>query len=225
MDKIILEAKDIFKSFSNGENKLNVLKNFSIKIFEGEIITIMGESGCGKSTALNILGTLDSPDKGVIEIDSILINNLGDKEISELRNEKIGFVFQSYHLLPEFTALENVLMPVWIGRKKNIKNLVLEIFDDLGIIDRVDHYPNQLSGGEKARVAVIRAIINKPKILFADEPTGNLDKINAKKLIDLFEKLNKDYNQAIILTTHNNSIANFGQRILKLENGKLHLKS
>ena len=221
MDKIILEAKDIFKSFSNGENKLNVLKNFSIKIFEGEIITIMGESGCGKSTALNILGTLDSPDKGVIEIDSILINNLGDKEISELRNEKIGFVFQSYHLLPEFTALENVLMPVWIGRKKNIKNLVLEIFDDLGIIDRVDHYPNQLSGGEKARVSIIRAIINKPKILFADEPTGNLDKHNSKKLLVLLKKLNKVYKQTMVLTTHDPFVASFGYKTFKLENGFL----
>ena len=221
MDKIVLEAKNIFKSYSNGNNKLVVLRNLSLKLKRAEIITITGESGCGKSTILNILGTLDKHEKGVLKIDSIDIKGLNDNKLSKIRNEKIGFVFQSYHLLPEFTAIENVLMPAWIKNDNQSKDRAKTIFKDLGLQNRMDHYPNQLSGGEKARVAVIRAIINRPKVLLADEPTGNLDKINSEKLLKLFKRINKEYNQAIILTTHNQHIANFGDRILKLENGIL----
>ena len=221
MDKVVLEAKNISKSYSNGKTKLEVLKNLSLSVCKGEIITIVGDSGCGKSTVLNILGTLDYPDQGILKIDSEEIKNFKDNKISKLRNEKIGFVFQSAYLLPEFTAIENVLMPAWIKKEHNIENWVHDIFEDLGIIDRKDHYPSQLSGGEKARVAIIRAIINKPKILFADEPTGNLDKDNAKKLLLLLKKLNKDYKQTMVLTTHSKEVANFGHKILKLENGVL----
>ena len=223
MEKIVLEAKNICKSYSNGKNKLTVLKNLSLNLREAEIITIMGESGCGKSTVLNILGTLDQYDKGILKIDSIDIKALKDNDLSKLRNEKIGFVFQSHHLLPEFTALENVLMPAWISNDdSNAMERAIEIFKDLGLHNRINHYPNQLSGGEKARVSVIRAIINKPKVLLADEPTGNLDKINSEKLLELLKKINKEYNQAIILTTHNFHVANFGNRILNLENGVLN---
>ena len=221
MDKIVLEAENIFKSYSNGYNKLVVLNNLSLKLKRAEIITITGESGCGKSTILNILGTLDKHEKGVLKIDSINIKGLNDNKLSKIRNEKIGFVFQSYHLLPEFTAIENVLMPAWIKSDNKSKERAEKIFKDLGLQNRKDHYPNQLSGGEKARVAVIRAIINKPKVLLADEPTGNLDRANSDKLLNLFKRINKEYNQAIILTTHNQHIANFGDRILKLENGIL----
>ena len=221
MDKIILEAKNIYKSYSNGNKKLIVLNNLSIKLKRAEIIAITGESGCGKSTILNILGTLDKYEKGMLKIDSMDIKGLNDDKLSKIRNEKIGFVFQSYHLLPEFTAIENVLMPAWIKSDNKSEGRAKKIFKDLGLHNRIDHYPNQLSGGEKARVAVIRAIINRPKVLLADEPTGNLDRVNSDKLLNLFKRINKEYNQAIILTTHNQHVANFGDRILKLENGML----
>ena len=222
MGKIVLEAQNISKSYSNGKKKLVVLKNLSLKVCEGEIITIIGESGCGKSTALNILSTLDYPDTGILKIDSNKVDYFENKIISKLRNEEIGYVFQSAYLLPEFTALENVLMPAWIrNNRNNIENEALDIFKDLGIIDRKNHYPYQLSGGEKARVAIIRAIINKPKILFADEPTGNLDKGNSKNLLMLLKKLNKVYNQTMVLTTHDPFVASFGYKTLKLENGVL----
>ena len=222
MGKIILEANDLYKSYANGTSKLNVLRNFTLKVNKGDMITIIGESGCGKSTALNILSTLDQPDKGNVKIDSSDISTLSDIALSKLRNQKIGFIFQSHYLLPEFTALENALMPAWIAKKDNKKNAVENIFEYLGIIKRKNHYPSQLSGGEKARVCLTRAIINKPLILFADEPTGNLDKKNSEKLVSLFQKINSDFNQTIILTTHNEQVADFGHKKLKLENGVLN---
>ena len=221
MGKVVLEAQNISKSYSYGKKKLVVLKNLSLKVCEGEIVTIIGESGCGKSTALNILSSLDYPDTGILKIDSKKVNYFENKLISKLRNEEIGYVFQSAYLLPEFTALENVLMPTWISNRDNIENEALDIFKDLGIIDRKNHYPYQLSGGEKARVSIIRAIINKPKILFADEPTGNLDKHNSKKLLVLLKKLNKVYKQTMVLTTHDPFVASFGYKTFKLENGFL----
>ena len=221
MDKVVLEAQNISKSYSNGKKKLVVLKNLSLKVCEGEVVTIIGDSGCGKSTALNILSSLDYPDTGILKIDSKKVNYFENRLISKLRNEDIGYVFQSAYLLPEFTALENVLMPAWIRNRNNIENEALDIFKDLGIIDRRNHYPYQLSGGEKARVSIIRAIINKPKILFADEPTGNLDRHNSKKLLVLLKKLNKIYKQTIVLTTHDPFVASFGYKTFKLENGFL----
>ncbi len=221
MGKIVLEANEIYKSYANGTNKLNVLKNFTIKVHQGDIITIVGESGCGKSTALNIMSTLDQPDKGKVKIDSLDISRLDDTNLSKIRNQKIGFVFQSHYLLPEFTALENAIMPAWIANKDNKKSAVENIFEYLGILKRKNHYPSQLSGGEKARVCLTRAIINEPLILFADEPTGNLDKKNSEKLVSLFQKINSDFNQTIILTTHNKEVADFGNKKLILENGVL----
>ena len=221
MGKIVLEASEIHKSYANGANKLNVLTNFTIKVHQGDVITIIGESGCGKSTALNIMSTLDQPDKGKVKIDSLDISKLNDINLSKIRNQKIGFVFQSHYLLPEFTALENALMPAWIANKDNKKSAVENIFEYLGILKRKNHYPSQLSGGEKARVFLTRAIINEPLILFADEPTGNLDKKNSEKLVSLFQKINSDFNQTIILTTHNKEVADFGNKKLILENGVL----
>ena len=221
MGKIVLEANEIYKSYANGTNKLNVLTNFTIKVHQGDVITIIGESGCGKSTALNIMSTLDQPDKGKVKIDSLDVSKLNDINLSKIRNQKIGFVFQSQYLLPEFTALENALMPAWIANKDDKKGAVENIFEYLGILKRKNHYPSQLSGGEKARVCLTRAIINKPLILFADEPTGNLDKRNSEKLVSLFQKINSDFNQTIILTTHNKEVADFGNKKLVLENGVL----
>jgi len=221
MSRVILEANDINKSYFDGNKKLDVLIDFSITLKEKEIITITGHSGCGKSTALNILGTLDKFDSGELKIENKNVKLINDSDISILRNESIGFVFQFHHLLPEFTALENVMIPTWIkGKKDNIK-YAMELFSDLDLMSSIDSFPSQLSGGERSRIALIRAIINKPKILFADEPTGNLDEGNASKLMALLTKINKDYDQSIILTTHNPEVAKMGHKKYKLDNGRL----
>ena len=222
MGEVILDATNVCKSYHNGQNKLEVLKDFSLNVSEKEIITISGQSGCGKSTALNILGTLDKPDSGAVLFMGKDINKFDEKELSLFRNTKIGFVFQFHHLLPEFTALENASIPMWIRKKPILDNNALNLFEALGMMDRIDHYPSELSGGERSRVALIRAIINKPAILFADEPTGNLDEKNSIKLVDLLHQINRDFNQTIILTTHNPDVAAIGDRQFILENGLLH---
>ena len=221
MDKMILEAKDLIKSYVNGNNKLKVLDGIDIKLEEGKIVTIMGKSGSGKSTLLNILSTLDSIDEGTISINGNDINYYTDDDISYMRNSYIGFVFQFHHLLPDFTVLENILMPSWINKKISKKGRALELLDLLGLIMIKDKYPLELSGGERQRVAVLRALINNPKILFADEPTGNLDEKNALILVDLFRQINRDYNVTILLTTHNPDVAAIGDVRYELKSGLL----
>ena len=224
MDKVILEAKDLIKSYVNGNNKLKVLDGIDIKLEEGKIVTIMGKSGSGKSTLLNILSTLDSIDEGTIYINGNDINYYTDDDISYMRNSYIGFVFQFHHLLPDFTVLENILMPSWINKKISKKGRALELLDLLGLIMIKDKYPLELSGGERQRVAVLRALINNPKILFADEPTGNLDEKNALILVDLFRQINRDYNVTILLTTHNPDVAAIGDVRYELKSGLLEKK-
>ncbi len=224
MDKVILEAKDLIKSYVNGNNKLKVLDGIDIKLEEGKIVTIMGKSGSGKSTLLNILSTLDSTDEGTISINGNDINYYTDDDISYMRNSYIGFVFQFHHLLPDFTVLENILMPSWINKKISKKGRALELLDLLGLIMIKDKYPLELSGGERQRVAVLRALINNPKILFADEPTGNLDEKNALILVDLFRQINRDYNVTILLTTHNPDVAAIGDVRYELKSGLLEKK-
>ena len=224
MDKVILEAKDVIKSYVNGNNKLKVLDGIDIKLEEGKIVTIMGKSGSGKSTLLNILSTLDSTDEGMIAINGNDINYYTDDDISYMRNSYIGFVFQFHHLLPDFTVLENILMPSWINKKISKKGRALELLDLLGLIMIKDKYPLELSGGERQRVAVLRALINNPKILFADEPTGNLDEKNALILVDLFRQINRDYNVTILLTTHNPDVAAIGDVRYELKSGLLEKK-
>ena len=224
MDKMILEAKDLIKSYVNGNNKLKVLDGIDIKLEEGKIVTIMGKSGSGKSTLLNILSTLDSTDEGMIAINGNDINYYTDDDISYMRNSYIGFVFQFHHLLPDFTVLENILMPSWINKKISKKGRALELLDLLGLIMIKDKYPLELSGGERQRVAVLSALINNPKILFADEPTGNLDEKNALILVDLFRQINRDYNVTILLTTHNPDVAAIGDVRYELKSGLLEKK-
>jgi len=224
MDKVILEAKGLVKSFKNGTSKLIVLNGIDISLKAGNIVTIMGKSGSGKSTLLNILSTLDIPDQGTISINDKNVKHLSDDNISQIRNSYIGFVFQFHHLLPDFTILENILMPVWIRKEKDRGGLALELLDTLGLIEFKNKYPLELSGGERQRVAVIRALINNPKILFADEPTGNLDEKNALILVDLFKKINKDYNVSILLTTHNPDVAGIGDLKYELKTGLLELQ-
>jgi lipoprotein-releasing system ATP-binding protein len=184
----------------------------------------MGQSGSGKTTLLNIIGTLDQPDSGQL---TILGNNameMSDKKLSELRNQDLGFVFQFHHLLPEFTAFENVLMPAIINNNASAKEeLADELFYYVHLSDRKDHLPAELSGGERLRVAVLRALINQPALVLADEPTGNLDINNAKRLLQLFKKINSDFNQTFIITTHNPQVAAIGSRKLKMVNGRLRI--
>ena len=208
------------------EKTLSVLNDLSIQVEKNQIITITGQSGSGKSTLLNILGSLDKPDDGEVKIDGLNILDLNNYEIAKLRNQKIGFVFQFHHLLSEFTALENVLIPAWIGDfDHEKKDEAMYLFEKLNLRSKIDCYPNQLSGGERSRVALIRGIINKPKLLLADEPTGNLDEKNALTLVDLLKKINNDFNQSIILTTHNPDVAKLGHSRYDLKNGYLRKMS
>lgn len=221
---MILNANQISKSYHNGEKELHVLRNVDLELQQGEIITIMGQSGAGKTTLLNILGTLDRPDSGSVSICGQDINELTEKKLSELRNKQLGFVFQFHHLLPEFTAMENVLMPALIaGDEQNARERADELFDYVGMTERRNHYPAQLSGGERLRAAVLRALILKPGVVLADEPTGNLDESNADRLLNLFHKINDDFNQAFVITTHNPNVADIGNRRFVLENETLNL--
>ena len=216
---MILQARNIHKNYG----QLWVLKGVDLEIKQGEIASIVGPSGSGKSTLLHILGTLDHPNKGEVFINQQKINFLNDKEVAAFRNQHIGFVFQFHHLLPEFTALENVSIPGWMaGRKKReVSERASTILKTLGLGERLDNKPGALSGGEQQRVAVARALINDPKIIFADEPTGNLDSANAKELHQLFFDLRKQFNQTFLIVTHNEELAQMSDRILHMKDGKI----
>ena len=219
----MINAIQITKSYKNGDSKLKVLNRISIKIDSGEIITIMGQSGAGKSTLLHILGTLDYPDKGKIELNGLNINKYNKKELSLFRNQEIGFVFQSHHLIPELTVFENILVPSWIyGRGNESIKYAEFLLEFVGLIDKKKLYPGQLSGGERSRISILRAIINRPGVILADEPTGNLDIHNSRLLIELFVKINKDFNQSILISTHDYDVAKIGDKKFILDNG--HLK-
>ncbi len=219
----MINAIQITKSYKNGDSKLKVLNRISIKIDSGEIITIMGQSGAGKSTLLHILGTLDYPDKGEIELNGLNINKYNKKELSLFRNQEIGFVFQSHHLIPELTVFENILVPSWIyGRGNESIKYAEFLLEFVGLIDKKKLYPGQLSGGERSRISILRAIINRPSVILADEPTGNLDIHNSRLLIELFVKINKDFNQSILISTHDYDVAKIGDKKFILDNG--HLK-
>jgi len=217
----ILSAENIIKRYVSGCESLEVLKSVSITLDAGDMAVLQGASGTGKSTLLHILGTLDKPESGRILYRGVDIGTLNPKELSRFRNKKIGFVYQFHHLLPEFNALENVMMPGLIsGLKKNaVKNRALGLLKDVGLSDRTTHFPNQLSGGEAQRVAVARALFNKPEVVYADEPTGNLDIKTGISLMNLFEKLNKDINQTFLIATHNTQLAERIDKKLKIENG------
>jgi lipoprotein-releasing system ATP-binding protein len=215
----MLSATDIYKRYGPVE----VLKGVDIAIDSGEIVSIVGPSGSGKSTLLHILGTLDKPDRGEVLLSNENISRLLGDKLATFRNRHIGFVFQFHHLLPEFSALENVCIPGWLtSRGKNeVKQRAEELLRTLGLSQRVDNKPNQLSGGEQQRVAVARALINKPDIVFADEPTGNLDTANAKELHQLFFDLRKEFNQTFLIVTHNEELAQLSDRTLTMKDGKI----
>ena len=215
----MLIARNIFKNYG----LLQVLKGVDIDIKKGEIVSISGSSGAGKSTLLHILGTLDKADSGTVEIANIRVDQLSTKKLAAFRNKQIGFIFQFHHLLPEFTALENVCIPGWIAgtRKKEVNERALELLSILGLKNREQHKPQQLSGGEQQRVAVARALINNPAIVMADEPTGNLDSKNATELHKLFIDLRDRFNQTFLIVTHNEELAQQSDRILHMKDGKM----
>ena len=217
---MILKASQIFKSYG----QLPILKGVDLAVEKGEIISIVGASGAGKSTFLHIIGTLDRPDAGSLYIDNIDVTTLSEKKMSAFRNQYIGFVFQFHHLLPEFTALENVCIPAYIRGlgTKEAEMKGMELLDRLGIADRAAHKPSALSGGEQQRVSVARALVNNPAILLADEPSGNLDSENANSLHQLFFNLRDSLNQTFIIVTHNEQLASISDRTIHMRDGQIY---
>ncbi len=215
----MLEAKQIFKKYGT----LQVLNGVDISVKKGEIVSIIGTSGAGKSTLLHILGTLDNADSGNIYLNDQPIHQLSGKKLAAFRNTHIGFIFQFHHLLPEFSAIENICIPAWIAgtNKKSAESRALDLLNKLGLKGKANNKPQQLSGGEQQRVAVARALINNPSIVFADEPTGNLDSQNAKDLHQIFVQLSNELNQTFLIVTHNEELAALSNRVLKMKDGKM----
>ncbi len=213
----MIEVRHIEKSYG----KLRVLKDINLRIENAEVVTIVGPSGAGKSTLLHLLGTLDRPDKGEVIMDGTVLDQLSDDQLSEFRNRHIGFVYQFHHLLPEFTAAENVALPAMIAGKSRKESLLhaCELLDFLKLKDRVEHKPSELSGGEQQRVAVARALMNNPELILADEPSGNLDTENAKKLHQLFFDLRDQFHQTFVIVTHNDELASLSDRKVVLQDG------
>jgi lipoprotein-releasing system ATP-binding protein len=215
----MIKAQDIRKSYGD----LQVLKGLNLHIKKGEIVSIIGKSGAGKSTLLHILGTLDNPDSGSLIINDTETNNLKANDLSLFRNKNIGFVFQFHHLLPEFNALENVCIPAYINKQSvsSSERRAKELLDYLGLADRLTHKPSQLSGGEQQRVAIARALMNNPGVVFADEPTGNLDSASSQEIHKLIFQLRKDFEQTFVIVTHNNELAASCDRTLEMSDGLL----
>ena len=218
---MILKAENICKSYPTSDGPLEVLRDVSISLKERELISVSGPSGCGKSTLLNILGTLDQPDKGTLEITGKNVALLDDESISRLRSESIGFVFQFHHLLPEFTIAENLMIPQRLldRSEKTSTDRVMELLSKVNLLPRSNHRPNAISGGERQRVAVLRALVNEPGIVLADEPTGNLDVETAQQLMEMIQNLAKDFNQAFLIVTHNPDVAALCERNLTINAG------
>lgn len=215
----MIAARGIYKSYGS----LNVLKGIDLEIKDAEVVSIVGASGAGKTTLLHILGTLDRADKGTIELNGVPVHTLKDRQLSRFRNKEIGFVFQFHYLLPEFTAIENVCIPGYIAKRSvsDVRHQAKELLVMLGLEDRMEHKPSELSGGEQQRVAVARALINSPAVIFADEPSGNLDSVNARELHNLFFTLREKFKQTFVIVTHNEELADMADRRLAMKDGMI----
>jgi ABC-type lipoprotein export system ATPase subunit len=227
-DDFILKAEGLYKSYQMGTTKVEVLKGVDLAVRESEFVAIVGASGSGKSTLLHILGALDKPEKGVVSFEGRVLSRMGERELNKFRNKMVGFVFQFYHLLDELSVLENVFLPAmasksvlgWLGSRRWAKSRARELLGELGLSERANHKPYQLSGGERQRVAIGRALMNEPKILLADEPTGNLDSATGNGILNVFEKLNKA-GQTIVMVTHDERIAGKAGRVITLADGRI----
>lgn len=222
---MMLEAVNIHKTYNHAVRTLHVLKGVSLKVTPGEVLSIVGPSGAGKSTLLHVLGGLDKPTEGQVIFENQEIYALNDKERANIRNGKIGFVFQFYHLLPEFSALENVILPALIkedmAQKNDLEQKGLSLLAKVGLKERAAHKPYQLSGGEQQRVAIARALVNDPKVIFCDEPTGNLDSQSGSEVIDLLMHLNRENQQTLVIVTHDEHIARRSKKVLHMRDGQL----
>lgn len=224
MNNIIMKLEDIDKFYMETGNKLHILKKLNLEVKRGEFVSILGKSGSGKSTLLNIMGLLDKIDGGKIWIDDKEVSSLNEMERNNIKNHFLGFVFQFHYLMSEFTALENVMIPALLNNFKNkaeIEKEAKELLEIVGLTERIKHKPNQLSGGEKQRVAIARAMINKPKLILADEPTGNLDEDTGELIFSLFRKINKEHNQSIVVVTHARDLSQVTDRQIFLKKGVL----
>lgn len=216
---IILEARNITKTYGRESAKVQALKACSLCFKKGEFVAIIGKSGSGKSTLLKVLGTMEEPEEGDVLLEGRSILHLGDKELSQLRRRKIGFIYQDYNLLPEFTAYENIVMPLRLDGLKEEEEVLTELLSNLGISYCRDKFPAEMSGGEKQRVAIARALLTEPAVIFADEPTGNLDVENSNEVVLLLSKASRIYNQTIIMVTHDMQTAQYADRIIKIKDG------
>lgn len=217
--KNVLTATNISKTYGKGRGRVRAIRNCSLEFQRGEFVAIIGKSGSGKSTLLRMLGTLEPTDTGMVQIEGQSVTNLSDTELSKLRRERIGFVFQDYGLFPEFTAYENIVMPIHLdGRKENTKQ-ILKVMDTLSILSCKDKFPAEMSGGEQQRVSIARAICTLPAVILADEPTGNLDAENANEVVMLLSKAARLFNQTIIMVTHDRQMADYADRIIKIKDG------
>ncbi|MFH1338942.1 MAG: ABC transporter ATP-binding protein [Candidatus Omnitrophota bacterium] len=227
MSREMLEARNLHKIYNHGADKLHVLKGIELQIQRGEFVAILGPSGAGKSTLIHLLGGLDYPTQGEVVFDGKSIYSLSDGQLAELRNKRIGFIFQFYHLLPEFNVMENVLIPALIkrNRKRNIVEQAETLLGQVRLKERIRYFPAQLSGGEQQRLAIARALINQPDLLFCDEPTGNLDSATGKEIIGLIKQLNRERRMTVVLVTHNQEIAGAAGKQLYLQDGLLQAYS
>jgi putative ABC transport system ATP-binding protein len=220
MNEPVIKAENISKIYNKGASaEVAAVRDVSLEIEKGEFVAIMGASGSGKSTLMNILGCLDRPTSGIVILDGTEVSRLGDEEMAKVRNKKIGFVFQMFNLLPKTSALENVELPLIYSDRSGISRLAREALEMVGLKDRISHYPSELSGGEQQRVAIARALVNDPEIIFADEPTGNLDTKSSHEIMSLFQKLHQQ-GRTIVVVTHEADIAEYAERIIKIADGR-----